>query len=87
MIMGEQEYGKCDLCGKESVLARTYFDYPIKCECHSPRHFEMVKHCDDCVPKMPKDIKVKLRGMDGEIREAHITNIVPIDIQGEFIID
>ena len=51
---GEVEFGKCEVCGKESILGRTYFHYDIKCECHSPYHFEMVCHCKDCVPKEPE---------------------------------
>ena len=31
--MGGIEFGKCDICGKETELERTYFYYPIHCEC------------------------------------------------------
>ena len=27
--MGESEFGKCDICGKETELDRTYFYYPF----------------------------------------------------------
>ena len=31
--MGGIEFGTCDICGKEAELERTYFYYPIHCEC------------------------------------------------------
>ena len=53
--MGEIEFGKCDICGKETELERTYFYYPIHCECCGSKdkdgqkqHFELVHHCKDC---------------------------------------
>jgi hypothetical protein len=60
-MCGEVEYGKCDICGKEAVLQRTYFRYDIKCECHSPYHFELVMHCKDCIPKEPEETKIILK--------------------------
>lgn len=51
--MSSIEIGKCDVCGNESHLHRTYFRYNIKCDCHSPQHFELVCHCFDCVPREP----------------------------------
>lgn len=51
--MGEQEYGTCEVCGEDAVLVRTYFYFDIKCECHSPIHFEVVSHCMFCKPKEP----------------------------------
>jgi hypothetical protein len=59
-MCGEVEYGKCEVCGKEAILQRTTFRYPIKCECHSPYHFEMFSHCKDCIPKEPVETKVLL---------------------------
>lgn len=48
------ESGKCEVCGRENViLGRTYFGYGFECECHSPEHFEMVRHCHGCTPKKP----------------------------------
>ena len=52
-MSGNIEYSKCEVCGKEAPLQRTYWHYLIKCECHSPSHFEMVRHCSSCVPKEP----------------------------------
>jgi hypothetical protein len=72
-MSGSVEYGICDICKKEAILQRTYFRYDIKCECHSPYHFEMIRHCNNCIPKEPlitnitiktanlKDLSVLLR--------------------------
>lgn len=60
--MGEIMVGKCDVCGKENVeLQRKVYYYGIKCECHSPQHFEIVEHCKDCTPKPPKRITVEIK--------------------------
>lgn len=61
---GACEVGKCEVCGKEAVLQRTYYRYPIKCECHSPEHFELVRHCRDCVPKEPTYTRITVRTAD-----------------------
>ena len=50
----------CDICKKEAPLQRTYFRYNIKCQCHSPYHFELIIHCKDCIVKEPKETKVVL---------------------------
>ena len=55
------EYGKCEICGKETYLQRTYFHYEIECECHSPNHFELVIHCLNCIPKEPTFTKILLK--------------------------
>lgn len=52
-MSGDIEYGKCETCGKEAPLQRTYWHYDIKCECHSPSHFEMKRHCAACAPAEP----------------------------------
>ena len=92
--MGGVEYGKCEICGKEAILSRTYFKYPIHCECCGCKdengqniHFEMVMHCDKCVPKVPTEIHPLLRDMRGIETHADIKNIMPCKIEGEFIID
>ncbi len=59
--MGDVEFGKCNYCGNEDILQRKYFYYPIKCDCHSPEHFEMVQHCKNCVPIEPKITKIILK--------------------------
>ena len=57
-MSGCMEFGKCEICGKEGGLQRTYFNYDIKCECHSPNHFEVVSHCAKCKPEEPKITKL-----------------------------
>ena len=91
--MGGIEFGKCDICGKETELERTYFYYPIHCECCGSKdkdgqkqHFELVHHCKDCPAPMPKEIHPLLRSMNGDLIRANISNILPSDIQGMFII-
>jgi len=59
--MNEREFGTCEICKKETYLQRTYFRYDIKCECHSPKHFEIVFHCKDCTPIEPKETNVTLK--------------------------
>lgn len=46
-------FGRCEVCGKEGPLTRTYFRIPIKCDCHSPEHFDAVDHCTGCMPVRP----------------------------------
>jgi len=58
--MGECEFGKCKICGKETTLTRTYFHYDIECECHSPNHFDVVIHCQECIPEKPRETKITL---------------------------
>ena len=60
-MCGEIEHGRCDVCGKDEDLIRTYFGYPIKCECHSPNHFELRRHGKDCEPKEPIYTKVEFK--------------------------
>ncbi len=59
-MAGEIEWGKCDYCGYEGHINRKYFRYEIKCECHSPNHFELVYHCNDCEPKEPSTTRIFL---------------------------
>jgi len=35
--------------------------YPIKCECHSPQHFEIKRYCNDCFPVEPEITKLIVR--------------------------
>lgn len=62
--MGEIEYGKCNVCGKDGQLERTYFHYPVKCECHSPSHFELICHHKGCKPQEPRYTKVEFKTED-----------------------
>jgi hypothetical protein len=59
--MGDIEFGNCDTCKKEAELNRVYYRYDIKCECHSPNHFEIVRHCKDCKSKEPLETRVKFK--------------------------
>lgn len=44
------DFGKCDVCGKETKLNRLYVRFEnIICECHSPCHFELLRVCDECI--------------------------------------
>ena len=92
--MGNVEWGKCEICGKEGPLERTYFYYPIHCECCGSKdkdgqnqHFEMIRHCKDCPAPMPKEIHPLLKSMNGKEYKVNISNILPSNIRGEFIIN
>lgn len=86
-MSSEIEYGECPFCGKETKLERTYFYYSIKgCECHNNEHFEIVCHCDKCVPTIPKEIHPIFKSLDEEAYISTITNILPRRIEGQFII-
>lgn len=63
-MVGDKLVGACQCCGKEAELTRMYFKYPIKCECHSPTHFEFVDHCSNCVPREPEYTKILVRTDD-----------------------
>lgn len=92
--MGDIEFGTCDVCGKEAPLERTYFYYHIHCECCGSKdkdgqkqHFVMVAHCKDCPAPMPTSIHPLCKAMDGKSYRANITNILPTEIRGQFIIN
>lgn len=58
----EQERGTCEICRKENtLLERTYFHYDIRCECHSPTHSDLVRHCTNCIPMEPETTRIILR--------------------------
>jgi len=91
--MCASEYGKCDICGKEGPLSRTYFYYDINCQCCGCKvdgrnmHFELVCHCDDCIPDIPKKIRPIIKSkIDNRSYEISIDNMVPYEINGEFCI-
>ena len=56
--MTEQEKGCCKICMKYKAVNRKYYYYDFKCDCHSPQHFEIVNHCDNCEPKAPDFTRV-----------------------------
>lgn len=80
--MGSNEYGKCEICGKETQLDRTYFYYPINCKCCGKEHFEMIRHCSDCEPSWPLAISPRLVDYVGRTYKTVITNIKPHRIRG-----
>lgn len=92
-MSGAIEWGKCEICGKEGQLHRTYFYYDVRCTCCGCKingrncHFEMVAHCEKCPAPMPSRIHPSIKAMDGKEYRADISNVLPIDISGEFIID
>lgn len=59
--MKNQEFERCAVCGKTGILKRKYYKYNIKCDCHSPEHFELVLHCPSCVPKPPETTTVFIK--------------------------
>ena len=79
-MSGCSEFGICDICKETKPLQRTYFKYNIKCECHSPYHFELVYHCSDCQPIEPKETKITLKtsylkNIDQEIRKEKLEKL------------
>ena len=62
--MGESEFGRCEVCGRETYIQRTYFRYNIKCQCCSPNHFEIKYHCSNCTPKEPTETRILVKTSD-----------------------
>ena len=92
--MSALEFGKCDICGEEAVLSRTYFIYNIPCEgCGCKRdgkdmHFELVHHCDNCVPDVPRKITPLIKSsIDNKLYRIPIRGMLPYTIDGQFIIN
>ena len=56
--MSDIEVGLCDICKEQHTLQRKYYYYGIKCDCHSPEHFEIVRHCSVCTPQPPETITI-----------------------------
>lgn len=48
--MGNIERDHCEICGVECNIERTYIHFDYKCECHSPNHFILIRHCKDHKP-------------------------------------
>lgn len=94
MSGGDIEWGKCEICGKEGPLERTYFYYPVHCECCGSKdkdgqkqHFVLVRHCDKCPAPVPPVIHPICKDATGKNHEAYIVNMMPSRISGQFIID
>ena len=94
--MNVQEYGKCEICGKDAPLERTYFNYPIdNCECCSSKdengknnHFVLVRHCEKCIPPLPSEIYPIIKNkIDGKKYKVTIKNMLPDEICGTFTCD
>ena len=75
IMMGDCEYGYCDICGKKATLLRKYYYYKIDgitCDCCSSggknkgQHFEIVRYCKNCVPEPPMGIKMTFNGKTAE---------------------
>ncbi len=72
VMSGESEFDRCDICKTEAPIERKYYPYPVQCECHSPQHFEMVRHCKDCTPTEPETTKVIFKTSDLTEKWAHL---------------
>ena len=86
------EFGECEICGKEAPLDRTYFIYDIHCQCCGCKrdgrdmHFELVRHCKDCTPCIPKVIKPLLMSpIDNKEYWLYIEGMFPYEIDGKFM--
>ncbi|WCS68602.1 hypothetical protein Goe16_01880 [Bacillus phage vB_BsuM-Goe16] len=65
LYAGDVNIGKCDVCGVTAPLTRKCYHYDVKCECHSPNHFEVVEHCGDCTPRPPETTTVFMKPKEG----------------------
>lgn len=72
----EMEYGVCDICGFQGPVSRKYYHYGIKCECHSPEHFEFVHYCRNCEPKEPISTTISIKGAKYFIKTSILKRIV-----------
>lgn len=78
-MCGYIEFGICQICGKPTNLERTYFEYGVKCDCHSPNYFELVIHCKDCAPVIPITTRYS---KDGKIQV--LVDVKPNYIRGKY---
>ena len=69
---GDIEHGQCDICKKDADLNRKVYYYPVKCECHEPQHFEIVRHCKDCEPVEPETTQVIHKTSELSQKWAHL---------------
>ncbi len=61
------EFANCDICNIQSPVQRKYYYYDIKCDCCNNKnddHFEIVRFCQNCVPKTPRLISVSLKPLE-----------------------
>lgn len=77
------EYGKCEICGKEAPLMRTYYHYNgLKCDCHSPEHFDLVRHCIGCTSKQQRTTRVVLTKEQAE----HVGELLTAEREGRVMV-
>lgn len=91
-LIEDSEYGFCEICGHEAKLERTYFYYPVQCECceilgENKTHYEVVKHCEKCIPELPKEIHPSIKNIDGIVYRATLTGIMPVKIKGKAVVN
>lgn len=75
------------MCGKEVQLQRTYWHYAIKCECHSPSHFEMKCHCADCIPVEPITTKITIKDVIDGKRYSFTMNTADLCLRADGFFD
>ena len=63
-MVGSVEVNNCSICGNLTEVSRKYYHYGIKCDCHSPEHFEIVWHCKNCTPIPPKKTTIYIKPND-----------------------
>lgn len=64
-MSGDLESGLCSICKKPKILQRKYYHFDIKCECcGGDTHFEIVWHCESCIPIVPKYTRALLKTSD-----------------------
>jgi len=59
--MGALERDYCSICKQIGNISRTYYYFPIACECCGPTHNHRVNVCKNCTPVMPKETKITLK--------------------------
>ncbi|KKL57103.1 hypothetical protein LCGC14_2238800 [marine sediment metagenome] len=70
--MGEVESGECEICGKVGSLSRTYIHFDYKCQCHSPTHFILIRHCKDHTPSFVKQLSDAERTIEALQKEMEL---------------
>jgi len=60
------EQGTCDICHTPNVPITRHYQYwkTIKCDCCSPQHFDIIRHCKDCKPIELQTTRYTSKGHD-----------------------
>lgn len=58
--MGVLERDRCSICRRLGNIIRTYYYFPIACECCGPQHHVVIRHCKNCKPQMPRRTEVQI---------------------------